>query len=161
MQRGPQRAGRFCRPPFPERLAPGPSHVWGKYRGGGEGGVWVGALCTQLPQLSAGTRPGPRAAHAHGEGAGPGKEEGRGQEVVHPGSGGPPRKENQFSTGLSFHVASYHPHLPSSIRKWEGRIPKFARSSGTTCTSWTCWVLESGCADDSGLTVTRSPGTVG
>lgn len=59
MQRGPQGAGSFCRSPFPEWLAPGPSHMRGKHRGW-VGGVWAGALFTQLLQLSEGTRPGPR-----------------------------------------------------------------------------------------------------
>ena len=137
MQRGPQGAGSFCRSPFPKWLALGPSHMRGKHRGW-VGGVWAGALSHNSSNSQREQGQGPGLCTPVGKGlALEEQEEGRGQEVVHLGSGGPPRKENQFSTGLSFHVASRHPQLPSSIRKWEVCIPKLTQSPGTTCTSWT------------------------
>lgn len=73
----------------------------------------AGAPFTQPSSSQQGARPGPGPGTPMEKGlALEEQEEGREQEVVHLGSGGPPRKENQFSTGLSFHVASYLPPRP-------------------------------------------------
>lgn len=101
-QRGPKTQEPLLKDPVSRVVSSCSSHRRGKCEGA-EGEVWAAALFTQMPALKGERAPGHSLGTPMEKGLVPGgQEEGRGQEVVHLGSGGPPRKEHQVSTSLAF-----------------------------------------------------------